>query len=193
LCEPAYRRALRAGTLEEHELMGHYRPEAPSLDEQLAARGWDLVGSCWVLRGVPNADGYIYIGNGNRRLTCARAGWEAWHGLVPGGHYVGTITACENRGRCIAPPHLVLRKIHRRVCARRGCTDPPSARDLCHRHFENQRAARTRRFGNADCLVPDCTDTQADHHGLCATHLTRAAQSGYLDLLPKVLASWTET
>jgi hypothetical protein len=82
----------------------------------------------------------------------------------------------------------VLRRIRRAVCIRRGCTEPPQSRDLCHHHYENYRYARARRLAGVVCLIPGCGRPQTGYK-LCAVHLERAERSGEFDLLPQLLAS----
>jgi hypothetical protein len=109
LCETCYARMQRAGRLDEFAPRGNV-PRPPSLPDQLATRGWDVVdGGCWILRGAPNKTGFLYVANNNRRLTAGRAAFLAWREPIPAGHNV--FTKCPNNGRCINPLHLELREI----------------------------------------------------------------------------------
>jgi hypothetical protein len=160
LCHTCWKRAWRQGRLDEHPGVGHV-PEPPLLADQLAARGWDVIGDCWVLHGVPNGEGYLYVCNGRRRLTAARAAYEAWREPVLANQVIDT--TCRN-GACIAPSHLVLRRITRHVCSVRGCSKPHFARTLCRMHH-----ARLKRRGLLDTLPhirvpPTATPEERLHH-----------------------------
>ena len=161
------------GRLSEHPCVGH-RPEPPLLADQLAARGWDVIGDCWVLHGVPNANGYLYVGNGGRRLTAARAAYEAWREPVHANQVIDS-TCCN--GACINPMHLVLRRITRRTCSIRGCTREHYGRTLCRIHY-----GRLMRAGKLDARPADQRVADGDAGGAIAPHWLARHRRRVLDL-----------
>ena len=139
LCNTHWKQAWRHHRLDEHPCVGHLPDDTP-LADRLVARGWDVVGDCWELHGVPNANGYLYVGFRGRRLTAGRAAYEAWREPVHANQEIHLL--CHN-GACINPMHLVLRRITRRTCSVRGCSRPHYGRTVCASHYHKAlRAGR---------------------------------------------------